>query len=403
MANNTYNVIDMMTRDAIRIAHEKTQFIGTVDRQYDKSFGVEGAKIGDTLRIQLPNQFSIRTGNSMEVQQIVERTAPATLATLKGVDIDFNCVDLKLKIGDLSKKYIQPAMSGLISTIEAEMIAYATKATYNSVGTAGTPPTSLAAWNLARAKLNQNLAPKDMQRAIQCDSVTMAGMVDGLKSLFQDQTQLKEQYREGLISRTSMADWYENDRMYAHTNGADVTGTTDAAALVSNGSGNLGIVATVAAADQVVGSVFTIAGVYACHPETKAAFPHLQQFVIQTAGTVTVVSPKIYVTGPYRNVGSATGAELAVTDFNSKTLTFVGAASTSYLQNLMYHKEAFQFITAPLPIMSDAETCAVRESEGLSMRLWQASDIVNNRMLLRLDILYGFAAIRPEWACRVTN
>ena len=402
MAVNTYNVIDMMTRDAIRIAHEKTQFIGTVDRQYDKSFGVEGAKIGDTLRVQLPNQFSIRTGNSMEVQQIIERTAPVTLATLKGVDIDFNCVDLKLKIGDLSKKYIQPAMSGLVSTIESEMLAYATKATYNSVGTAGSPPTTLSAWNLARAKLNQNLAPKDMQRAIQCDSVTMAGMVDGLKGLFQDQVQLKEQYREGLIGRTSMADWYENDRMYAHTNGADVTGTTDAAALVSNGSGNLGIVATVAAADQVVGSVFTIAGVYACHPETKAPFPHLQQFVIQTAGTVTVVSPKIYVTGSYRNVGAQNGAELAVTDFNSKTLTFVGAASTSYLQNLMYHKEAFQFITAPLPMMSDAETCAVRESDGLSMRLWQASDIVNNRMLLRLDILYGFAAIRPEWACRVT-
>jgi len=403
MAVNTYNVIDSMTRDAIRIAHETTQFIGTVDRKYDKSFGVEGAKIGDTLRVQLPNQFSVRTGNSMEVQQIVERTTPITLATLKGVDIDFNCVDLKLKIGDLSKKYIQPAMNGLVSTIEAEMLAYATKATYNSVGTAGSPPTSLSAWNLARAKLNQNLAPKDMQRAIQCDSVTMAGMVDGLKGLFQDQVQLKEQYREGLIGRTSMADWYENDRMYAHTNGADVTGTTDAAALVSNGSGNLGIVATVAAADQVVGSVFTIAGVYACHPETKAPFPHLQQFVIQTAGTVTVVSPKIYVTGPYRNVSAQNGAELAVTDFNSKTLTFVGAASTSYLQNLMYHKEAFQFITAPLPLMGDAETCAVRESDGLSMRLWQASDIVNNRMLLRLDILYGFAAIRPEWACRVTN
>ena len=155
---------------------------------------------------------------------------------------------------------------------------------------------------------------------------------------------------------------------------------------------------------QPIGEVFTIAGVYACHPETKAPYSSLQQFTITAIGaSTTTVSPTIYLTGPRKNVVSSTGATLATTDFNSKTLTFIGSASTSYVQNLMYHKEAFQFITADLPIMDDASKCVRRQQDGLSLRVWQASDIRNDEMLMRIDILYGMAALRPEWACRITS
>jgi coat protein Gp5 len=100
---------------------------------------------------------------------------------------------------------------------------------------------------------------------------------------------------------------------------------------------------------------------------------------------------------------SSTGGTLTTATFNSATLTFVGAASTSYVQNLMYHKEAFQFVTADLPIMDDAAKCVRRVQDGLSLRVWQASDIRNDELLMRIDILYGFAALRPEWACRITS
>jgi hypothetical protein len=220
--------------------------------------------------------------------------------------------------------------------------------------------------------------------------------------LFQDSSQIKEQYREGMIGRTSMADWYENDRMWSMTNGNDVTGTTDAAALVTDGGNTVDIHTTVAVAAQVVGQVFTIAGVYAVHPETKAVFPSLQQFVITAIGaTTTTVSPTIYLTGPRQNVASSTGTQLLTTDFNSKTLTFVGNASTSYVQSLMYHKEAYQFITAPLPIVDDAQKCIRVSKDNLSLRCWMASDIRNNELLMRIDILYGMAALRPEWGCRI--
>jgi hypothetical protein len=408
---NSLLTIDMITRESLRIAHEKSQFIGTVDRQYDDSYAKTGAKIGSNLRVRYPNQYSRTQGSRvMDVQDQAERNGTIVLATQDHVDMRFNSAELALSLDEMSRRYIEPAMAVLISGIESDFLAYATKATYNVAGTAGTPPTDLVAVGAARAKLNQGLAPKDGNRYIQCDSVTMSGMVNGLKGLFQDSTQIKEQYREGMIGRTAMADWYENDRMWTLTNGSDVTGTTDAAALVTDGglsSSNglsLDMHTTIATTAQATGSVFTIAGVYACHPETKAPYPTLQQFTITgTSGNLTLISPQIYLTGPRKNVVSSSGATLATTDFNSKTLTFVGAASTSYIQNLMYHKEAFQFVTTDLPIMDDAAKCVRRTQDGLSLRVWQASDIRNDEMLMRIDILYGFAALRPEWACRITS
>jgi hypothetical protein len=232
----------------------------------------------------------------------------------------------------------------------------------------------------------------------------MGGMINGLKGLFQDSTQIKEQYREGMIGRTAGADWYENERVWTMTNGSDVTGTTDASALVTDGGSTVDMHTTVAVAAQTVGEVFTIAGVYACHPETKAAYSHLQQFTITAIGaTTTTVSPSFFLTGPKQNVCKSDGTALATTDFNSQTLTFIGSASTSYVQNLMYHRDAFTFATAELPLMGGAAQCVRKTYDGISLRVWQDGDIRNDELLTRIDILYGYLAQRPQWACRVTN
>lgn len=407
MAGNDFVVTDLVAREALKIAHEKLAFIGTVDRQYDASFSGD-PKHGATLRVMSPNKYTRRQGSRiLDAQAQSEISQTITVATQDGVDMSFNSDELALitpdNIGAFSKRYIEPAVDGLLSAIEADFIAYCTKRVSNLVGTAGTPPTDLAAIGAARAKLNQNLAPQDGNRYVQLDSVTSAGLVNGLKGLFQDSSQIQKQYREGMMGRTGGADFYENERMYAHTNSSDVTGNTDANALVTDGGDTVDMHTLIAS--PAVGSVFTIAGVYDCHPETKQAYSHLKQFTILTtsASSTITVSPTIYLTGPRKNVSSATGANLAVTDFNAKAVTFVGAASTSYLQNLMYHKEAFQFITAPLPLMGNEMMCTRKEQEGLSLRVWQAPDIINDRMLMRMDILYGFAALRPEWACRITN
>jgi hypothetical protein len=405
---NTLKFIDMVAREALAIAHEQCTFIGTVDRQYDESFGNSGAKIGSTLRVRNPNQYTRRQGSRvMDVQEQAESTQNITVATQDGVDMRFNSAELTLdtdspsEVAAFSKRYIEPAVKVLASGIEGDFLQFATKASPNIVGTAGTAITTLAVPGSARAKLNQNLAPKG-ERCIQMDSVTMGGLVNGVAAYFNPSNAISDQYKEGLIARTAMADYYENERVWRMTHSDDVTADTNADALVTDGGSTLAVGTLLGITKQTIGSVFTIAGVYDCHPETKQAYSSLKQFTITATGAVSVtVSPAFYLTGARKNVVTSTGGTLAVADFNAKTLTFVGAASTSYVLPIMYHKDAFQFVTADLPLMDDAHKCTRRTQDGLSMRVWMASDIRNDELLMRLDILYGMAALRPEWSCKM--
>ena len=394
---NTLKFTDMVAREAQAIAHEKCAFISTVDKQYDDSFGKTGAKIGSSLRVRKANQY-VRTQGTrvMDVQDQDEATQTITLATQDHVDMRFNSAELTLDtdnvddVARFSKRYIEPAMSVLVSGIEGDFLAYATKATYNLAGTAGTAITNLTVPGAARAKLNQSLAPK-ANRAIQMDSVTMGGLVNGVAAYFNPSGAISEQYREGLIARTAMADYYENERLWTLTNGSDVTSVTINDAGFISGDNQVTITGSTG---HAVGQVITFAGCYAVHPETKATYPHLQQFVITAVATdLLTISPTPITSGAKQNVSAMPS--------NGAAVTFVGAASTSYVQPIMYHKDAFQFVTADLPLMDASEKCVRKVQDGLSLRVWLDSDIRNDELLMRIDILYGFAALRPEWACRM--
>lgn len=402
--SNIFKVTDLVAKESLRIAHEKLQFIGTVDRQYDASFSMASnggrAPHGSTLRVKSPNQYKRRQGSRvMDVKDQNEADQTITVATQDGVDMRFNSQELIQSVDNdgafdaLSKNYIEPAIAVMCSGIEADFLAYCTKATYQVAGTAGTPLTDLVAVGAARAKLNQQLAPKDGNRYIQCDSIAMGGMVNGLKGLFQDSQQIKEQYREGMIGRTAMADWYENDRMWTMPNAGDVAGE------INNGTLTSGITSLTVdgfTAAPVAGMVFTVEGIYDVHPETKTAYAHLKQFVVTSATTTSIsFSPAmIYDTTNARQNCSGTPV-------NDANIVFVGDASTNYVQQLMYHKEAFQFVTASLPVFDDAQKCVTRVKDNLALRVWMGSDIRNDELLMRVDILYGMAALRPEWASRI--
>lgn len=400
---NTYKFIDMVAREALSELHEQCELLQTVDRQYDESFGQNGAKIGDTLRVRKPNEFLVRTGNAMQISPIAEVTDTVTMSTLKGVDMEYNYVDSLLKtdspqqVAAFTKRYIRPAISKLLSVVESEALAYYTKATPRIAGTAGSAINSLTTPNLMRAKLNQQAAPKD-NRHVQIDSVTMAGLVAGVPTYFNPAAAISRQYTEGTVVRTAMADFHENERIWTLANGADVAGEINGGTLTS-GINTLTVDGFTAA--PAVGSVFTIGsgagevGVFAVHPETKVPYSHLKQFVVTAATTTSITfSPAIIYdpTDPRQNCSGAPA--------DNADIVFVGAASTSYVQPIMYHRDAFQFVNAPLEVMDDADKCVVETREGMSLRVWRASDITNNRRVLRIDMLYGFAALRPEWACR---
>lgn len=416
---NTLLTIDMITKEALRLAHEKATFIGTINRQFDDSFGAASGKIGDTLRIRIPSQYTRRSGSRiMDVQDSVQVSTALVVATQDGVDMRFNSRELALDLDSFSELHLAPAMASLISNIDADVLSGCTKSTYNWATNLNplvqlnvsnmSAVSSLTAPGNARTRLNQSLAPK-ADRRFQVDSGTMANIVGGVAAYFNPSNAISEQYREGLVARTAMADYYENERIYNMSN----TGVTSAlysswritTFITTAGVNSAGVSST-----QLipVGSLFTLGSslpfaIFDVHPETKAQLPNHKQFTVVStvfgATTTITFAPPIYWSGPRQNVTSVLTATSLV--LSSQILNLAGTTTVTFPTGLMYHKDAFTFATAELPLMSASEKCVRKTYDGISLRVWQDSDIRNDELLTRIDILYGYAAIRPEWACRV--
>lgn len=381
-----------VTREILRIAHEKATFIGTTSLQYDDSFAQTGAKIGTSLKIRQPNKYTVTTGKTLNAQDTSETSVTLTVATQKHVGMTFSTAELTMELDDFSKRILQPATAVLVSTMEYDYLTDVTKKVYNGVGTAGTTPNSMLMFGQARAKLNQNLAPKDDQRYIQINSDAMASMVNAYSALFHDQMEIKKQYRDGFISRNSGFDWYENERIWTLTTGSDHTTVTVNDASIADGDTAL----TTAGGNVKAGTIFTIDNVYAVHPETKQSLGYLQQFTMTADATTSwTFTPAYYATGANQNVNAlpVTGA----------AITLVGSASTAYEQHLAYHKDAFAFVSADLEMPKGIDFASRQNLDGLSVRIARQWDVNNDNMPCRLDVLYGYEAIRPEWACRITG
>ena len=307
--SNTLLTIDMITRECLRLAHEKASFIGTINRQFDDSFGDSGAKIGDTLRIRYPSQYTRRTGSRvMDVQDSVQISTALTVATQDGVDMRFNSRELALDLDEFSQIHLEPAMASLISNIAADVLRGCTVSTYNFAGTAGTSVSSLTAPGAGRTRLNQNLAPKDQNRRVQFDSGTMASIVSGTAAYFNPSNAISEQYREGLVARTAMADYYENERVWAMPNATSVTlSTAKMNGYVSTlGQTSLNIT-TFTGPAVTVGQKFTMASIFDVHPETKQSYAQLKQFTVVSSVNVStyLISPGIFISGARQNVAGA--------------------------------------------------------------------------------------------------
>ena len=391
---NTLLTPTAVTREALRILHQKLNFVGNIERQYDSSFAKSGAKIGDTLKIRLPNQYVVRTGATLAAQDTTETSTTLQIATQKGVDLNFTSADLTLSLDDFSKRILDPAMAVLAANIESDALSMY-KDVYNIVDNDAAAISFLNIMQ-GRQTLNENLAPMDNQRCALLTTTHTAKLVDALKGLFQDSTAISKQYKEGAMGRTGGFDFYENTLLSNHLTGtaAKTTGYT------VNGASQVGaaIVVQLGTATFKKGDIVTFAGCNAAHPETKADMGSLLKFVVTAdyaggAGSLAI-SPAIVVTGATQNVTAS--------PTNGGAVVKVGAGASELLTNSMvFHKEAFAFATADL-VMPDGVDFAKRETmDGISMRIVRAYDINNDKFPCRLDVLYGYKTIRPQLACRI--
>lgn len=392
---NTNLTSTQVTREALRILHQKLNFVGNINRQYDDKFANDGAKIGSTLTIRKPNEYTVRTGAAIQVQDVTELSEVLTVATQKGVDVEFTSEELTMDIDDFGTRVLEPMMSVLAANIENDALSMY-KDVYsqvNNVGSAGTFKKILE----GRKKLVDNLTPP-MGLKCNLDTTLNVDVVDAMSGLFNKAGTISAQNTEGSLGRTSGFDFFENTMMPRHTSGTD-DGTGDY--LTDSATAQTGTSLTIdtGAGTWTDGDIFTVAGVNRVHPETKADTGVLQQFTVDGAvsASATTISftPEIIASGARQNVSNGAA--------NNSALTKVGGASAAYDISLAYHPDAFTFVTADLRKPSGVDFCAREVMDGISMRIVSDYDITNDTFPTRIDVLYGYKTIRAQLATRLAN
>jgi hypothetical protein len=411
MAGNAILTNDVISKECLMSLKNNLVFTKNVNREYSKEYAQSGAKIGNVFNIRKPSRYEVTSGSTLNIQDSVDQSVALTLDKHYHVGMAFSNDDRSLSIDRFKERYIEPAMIALANKIDSAMYADMYKAVYSSVGvpSASAYPSTLKGFVNAKAKMELLGAPRGQYSAI-VDPLVQASLVDGLKGLFQSSNQIAEQYESGLMGIAGGCKFASSANVAKHTIGPLGGTPTVKTTISSQGATSLVSQAwTSAAASRLnVGDVFTIGSVYAVNPQTRQSTGELAQFVVTSAfssdsggeGTISF-SPAIYSTGQYQNVDSLPQASAAI-------LTF-GAASTYQNvvapQNLVFHKSAFAMGVADLELpQSGAKgSRASDEENGLSLTMTEQFDIVNYRMIHRIDFLGGWKCIYPELACRVVG
>lgn len=397
---NTLLTIDMITRKALEILENNLVLTRNVNRQYDDSYAVEGAKIGTTLRIRLPDRALVTDGAALQVQDDNEQFTTLTVASQKHIGVNFTTAEMTMQLDDFAERVLKPRISQLAASIDAD-VANSFLNMFQSVGTPGTTPSTTAVLLAAQQKLNESAAVMSPRYAT-VNPAANAALIEGMKGLFNPVSTISSQFKNGMFGEgilgfdelnmsQSIKQFTTGTRTGAHT----VTTTVSA-----QGTSTIAITGT---GTQTIkkGDVFTINGVFAVNPQTRESTGSLQQFVVTEdvaasggAYAAVKISPAIYTS----SVALATVSSFPQA---GDTITFLGGASTQYPQNLVYHRDAIAFATADLLLPQGVDMASRQVHNGVSMRVVRQYDINNDRMPCRIDVLYGYSVIRPQMAVRL--
>jgi len=400
---NTILTPTAVTREALRILHQKLNFIGSINRQYDDSFAKSGAKIGSSLKIRLPNEYQVRTGATLNVQDTSEASETLTVATQKGVDMVFSSEELTMSLDDFSKRILDPAMSVLAANIEYDAMSMY-KDVYNEVSDYGA---TVALSNVLAASkvLTDNLTPMS-DRVLNLNTTDQQSLINTLSSLYNPNGNISEQFRQGMVANNFLGfgKVYENTLWPIHTTGTEAGADTGANVNGASQSGSSVTVNGTVTGTFAKGDIICFEGCYAVHPETKVSTGKLKQFVVTSDVSANYssipISPAIVLSGAKQNVSAAPTDTGIVYKVESDRSTAVGTSADSTI-SMAYHKDAFTFATADLVMPKGVDFAAREVMDGISMRIVRDYDINNDLFPARIDVLYGYKTIRPQLACRL--
>lgn len=398
--SNSLLTIDMITRKALEILENTLVITRNVNRQYDNSFAVQGAKIGTTLRIRLPDRALVTDGAALQVQDDNEQFTTLSVSSQKHIGVNFTTAEMTMQLDDFADRVLKPRISQLASSIDAD-VANSFQSIYQSVGTPGTTPATSFALLQAGQKLNESAANMN-PRYVTVNPAANAGLIEGMKGLFNPVSTISSQFKNGMFGEGILGfdEISMSQSIKQHTTGTRTSSHTVTTTVASQGATTIAITGT---GTQTIrkGDVFTINNVFAVNPQTRESTGSLQQFVVTADVTASggayasvSISPAIY---------TSANALATVDAFpqSGATITFLGAASSQFPQNLVYHKDAIAFATADLLMPQGVDMASRQVHNGISLRVVRQYDINNDRMPCRVDVLYGYGVIRPQMAVRL--
>ncbi len=398
---NSLLTIDMITRKSLQILENNLVIARNVNRQYDDSFAVEGAKIGSTLRIRLPDRALVTDGAALSVQDDNEQYTTLTVSSQKHIGVQFTSAELALQLDDFAERVLKPRISQLAASVDAD-VANAYKTIGASVGTPGTTPATALVLLQAHQKLNEQAAGMQPRYAT-VNPAGNAALVDGLKGLFNPTDVISRQFKNGMMGEGVLGfdEINMSQSIKLHTCGTrTATGGTLSSSVSTQGATTIAITGAGAAATVKAGDVFTVANVYAVNPQTRESTGSLFQFVVLADVTLDGSGAGNLTVAP---IYTAAHALATVNAFpaSGAAVVFVGAAGTQYPQNMVYHKDAITFATADLLLPGGVDMASRAVHNGISLRVVRQYDINNDRLPCRVDVLYGYSTIRPQMACRI--
>jgi hypothetical protein len=392
---------------------QKGTFFQNIRRDYRSEFAKSGLKAGNSINMRLPSKYTVRTSKTFTGQDHVERSTPLAVLSQYGIDVSFSTADRTLSLDDFRNRFIEPAMNQLASTIEYTALAAAYKSVWNGVNATTNTALTYRYFQKAGQAVTDNLGPTGDRTAI-LNPASMVEFLDATKGLFAAQSNLNEQFREGMMGRTGGFEVGENTLLPSHTTGSlagsPVTFNTALGISTTTASWtsttDLSITGATSATTVAAGDIITLSGVYSVHPESRQNTGKLQQFVVQSAATlttaastytVTVKPALIYGSGnPFQNCTLS-----GVANTSGLTITRLGAASTAFAQDLFFHKDAFSVAFVDLEDVSAyGASCTRVSTDNISMRFIQQYNGSSDDVIARFDVLWGFAPLLPELAVR---
>lgn len=407
MANGFQNPV-MYTDETLRVLTNNIVLGKKVSRKWQKEFGKESMKIGDTINIRRPARFTVSSGQAFQGQDYTETSIPLVVNQQKHIDTSFTSADLTLKVQDFSDRVIKPGAIQIAQQIDIDGYINAKNTIGNLTGTAGTSPNNVSFLFDIGKKLDDFSVPRDGNRFYVADQGSTASQVAALTGFFNQQKMVGQQYEDGIfvdgtntiglkiamsqnISRQLVGPLGGTPVVNGASQGL-IAGWANTGNLITNGW-------TAAAGLRLrAGDIFTAAGCFSVNPVTKNSTGQLMQFVVLSdtssdgSGNATIsVSPAIITAGPFQNVTAS--------PTNGGALTVSGTASTSYARNLAWHQDAFELAVVKMVDLAEfGGWGAVRSQDGFSLRVFRQAAISSDTVGNRVDTLYGWGSPYPEQA-----